>query len=113
MASVATFETAIAAPHPDRREARIAWLLALPAITLLFLFILLPTAAVIKSGDAAQKRALAAAGRADERNELAGFRLQADALQDGVTAIGLGDAIQRKHTHCAASTRTFFLAASG
>lgn len=34
----------------DRREARIAWLLALPAIALLFLFILLPTAAVIVLG---------------------------------------------------------------
>ncbi|MEI2297313.1 carbohydrate ABC transporter permease [Ensifer sp. MJa1] len=48
MASVATFETAIA--EPAVREARIAWLLALPAIALLFLFILLPTLAVIVLG---------------------------------------------------------------
>ena len=48
MVSVSTLETAIAAP--EIREARIAWLLALPAIVLLFLFILLPTAAVIVLG---------------------------------------------------------------
>ncbi|WP_077963173.1 carbohydrate ABC transporter permease [Ensifer adhaerens] len=39
-----------AAYLPDRREARIAGLLALPAIVLLFLFILLPTLAVIVLG---------------------------------------------------------------
>lgn len=35
---------------PEQREGRIAWLLALPAITLLILFIILPTIAVIFLG---------------------------------------------------------------
>ncbi|MCY1230873.1 hypothetical protein D9M72_433050 [compost metagenome] len=69
--------------------------------------------AVIKPGHDSKKRALAAAGRTDKRDEFAHFGLQADAFQDGVAAIGFGDAAQRKHAHCAASTLSFFLAASG
>ncbi|OCP18259.1 MULTISPECIES: sugar ABC transporter permease [unclassified Ensifer] len=48
MASVATVDHF--AVEPAAREARVAWLLALPAIVLLFLFILLPTLAVIVLG---------------------------------------------------------------
>ncbi|MDT4861472.1 hypothetical protein FQZ97_960780 [compost metagenome] len=69
--------------------------------------------AMVKPGDNAQKRALAATGGADERDEFACLRLQADTLQNGVAAIGFGDAAQRKHTHCSASTRVFFFAACG
>jgi multiple sugar transport system permease protein len=55
MADIAFAPTTKIAAHParsktDRHEARSAWLLAAPAIVLVFLFILLPVAAVIFFG---------------------------------------------------------------
>ncbi|WP_028745818.1 carbohydrate ABC transporter permease [Rhizobium mesoamericanum] len=51
MADIAAASDVIArAPSTEHNEARTAWLLSLPAIVLVFLFILLPVAAVIALG---------------------------------------------------------------
>ena len=62
---------------------------------------------MVKAGEDAQKRALAAAGRADQGDELAGLNIKIDAFEDGVAAEGFGDAAKRERTHSAGSFFAF------
>ena len=47
----------------------------------------------LEAGDAAQQRRLAAAGRAEQAGDLPAFKMEVDAIDDGVPAVALDDAI--------------------
>ncbi len=63
----------------------------------------------LEPGENAQERALAASGRADQRDELARFRLQRHPLEDLVAAEGFRDVAENERAHSAAA----FFAARG
>ncbi len=65
---------------------------------------------MIEAGEDAQQRTLAAAGRADQRDEFARLDLEADALEDGVVTEGFGDAGKGERAHWAASRTTLWAA---
>jgi hypothetical protein len=64
----------------------------------------------LEAGKDAQERALAAAGRADEGDELARTGVKADALEDRIAGKGFFDAAKRKGGH---STLSVWLALVG
>ncbi|MCY1311769.1 hypothetical protein D9M70_621170 [compost metagenome] len=60
---------------------------------------------VFEAGDGAQQGRLAAAGRADEDDELAVLHLEVDAFQHLMAAIGLADGFELKRSHLVAPFR--------
>ncbi len=59
----------------------------------------LPAGDVLEAGDHPQKRGLAAAGRADEDDQLALFHLQRNAVDDIDRTVGLADIAKSKLSH--------------
>lgn len=54
---------------------------------------------VFLAGGDVDKRALAATGRTDERDDLSVGYVELDAVQNGPAEIGVGDAFERKGCH--------------